>query len=106
MEENKNLDNNQINNENGNPANPDQDNKKPGFIKTNAKRVGGVAKKAAPVLAKVAVVGGAAAAATLTVLHKIGDSASEILEHVDSVKDAIAEKGGDVVESIKDSLEG
>ena len=105
MDENKNLNNNQNNNENGNNVNPDQENKKPGFIKTNAKRVGGAAKKAAPVLAKIAVYGGTVTAAAFAVMHKIGDSASEILEHVDSVKDAIAEKGGDVVESIKDSLE-
>lgn len=103
-ENNKNLEN-QENNENANPVNQEKDQKGPGFIKRNATRVAGVAKKAAPVLAKAAVIGGAVTAATMTVVHKIGDSATEILEHVDSVKDAIAEKGGDVVESVKDSLE-
>ena len=80
--------------------------KQPGRIKKAFSRAGHAVKAAAPTFAKLATMGAAAGAAAGAVVHALGEHTQTVVEHIDGVKDAIAEKGGDIIESVKDSLEG
>lgn len=103
MEENK----NEVltGNVEGNPKPVNDEPKKPGRIKKALGNIGHAVKSAAPTFAKLAMMGASAGAAAGAVVHALGEHTATITEHIDGVKDAITEKGGDVIESIKDSLE-
>lgn len=79
--------------------------KKPGFVKRGLNKAKGAAKLAAPIAAKLAVIGGAAGAAAVAVIHCVNGNTEELVSRLDDIKDVVAEKGGDVINDVKDSIE-
>ena len=109
MEENKNIN---TNTENPVPENNDKpegekpaETKRPGFVKRGANKAKGVAKLVAPVAAKLAVIGGAAGAAAVAVIHCVNGNTDELVSRLDEIKDVVTDKGQEMVDTVKDSIE-
>ena len=105
MDENKNLENANVDNNETPEGTKPAEEKKPNILKRIGSKAKGAVKVAAPVAAKMAVIGGAAGAAAVAVIHVVHGDTAELSSRLDDLKDAIIANGASAVDSVKDAAE-